>query len=417
MIKILLLLAILLTGCVHRIAFAGEFYLAKIDFIDREQGLDYWAIRYADKNISRIDLRPNQNEGYAFAEYSELIDDPEFIYLGDSEDAIIPDIGNALGATFPPNTKVRGMLYLILTTLNNDMVCPPLMPDTKMDMKIIFRNKVIKSKKLRPEIDPEWPNIQKQLKKNYRQLRKQDKTLARKWLMVQKEKYKVTNTDQFIPDDLPKVTPLPHNTTLTESFDQVDSSTVGPDLTWVDIEITQEAETISNQFVSTSNWGNQNLIGHSDSLSSDDHYSKITMVSGTGASFASVLVRWNGSTSAEFYYGFLVDEGATTCSLYRGQAGFYDLATPTITAPEYPFELKLTVDGSALTAYVDDVEVASATDTNLTGQVLTGIGSYDDQTFAAPTITMDNFSSGDLADAPSVAFTIYNALISNANIA
>jgi hypothetical protein len=400
MIKTVLALTLLLTGCQFNYAFGGEFYLAKYEFIERENGFDYWTVKYKDKSLGHFDLNAlgKPNQGYVFAEYTELIDDPEFIYLGNSLGAYIPDIGDVLGVTFPPRTKVRGMIYYILTTLNNDAVCPPIMPGQDMNLKIIMGNKIIKQKKIRPGIDPEWVNIRKQMQKDYRTLQKRDKTHARKWLMVQKDKYRVTDTDQFIPDDLPKVKPLPHNTVITESFDQVDSSTVGPDLTWVDIEITGEAETVSNRLVSTSDFGNQNIIGPTDVISDTDHYVKITSISETAGTYTLLLTRWNGSTSFEIYYVLFLQEGSTWLGFYKMTDSFYEIATDTITAPSYPFDAKFTVEGTALTAYVDDVEVSSTTDSSITAETLTGVGSGDNDT-GAPELTMDDFEAGGLTAA------------------
>jgi hypothetical protein len=405
------LLILFLTTC----CLGGEFYLAKYEFIERENAFDYWTVKYADKNLGRIDLRPNPNEGYAFAEYSELIDDPDFIYLGNSEDALIPDVGDVLGVTFPPHTKVRGMIYYILTTLNNDKVCPPIMPDKDMNLKIKVGKKLIKQKKIRPEIDPEWVNIRKQTQKNYRKMYKRDKTHARKWLMTRKEKYKVADTDQFIPDDLPKVKPLPHSTILIETFDQADSPTLGPVLTWEEVVYTGGVATVSNQLVSIASYGNQNLTAPTNIISSSDHYAKITSISETESSYTLLILRWNGGTAQTIYYALLVIEGSTWLGFYKFTDAFYEIATDTITAPSYPFDLKFTVDGTTLTAYIDDVEVSSTTDTQLTGTRV-GVGSGDNVS-GLPELTMDNFETGGILDAATVLTPlIYNSTISNATI-
>jgi hypothetical protein len=419
-IKTALLLAILLTGCVHRIAFAGEFYLAKFETIQRSESFSYWQIKQSDKCMGLIDLRPDGtvDTGYAFAEYSELVTDPDFIYLGDSVNAVIPDIGDVLGVDFPSPTKVRGLIYLILTTLNNDAVCSPALPDTKGNIDIFMSGKKIHSRKIDPATSPEWVNIRKQMRKDYRKVSKKNKILARKMLQVWKEKHGVTDTDQFIPDDMEKVTPLPHNTTLTESFDQVDSGTVGPDLTWIEIaQSTPGSATVSNQLVTSSSFSNSS-VGHTDVLSSSDNYSSIDVISETAGCTANVIVRWDGGDTSASYYVAEVEDGSTTLKIYSCDVNTWStILNTTITAPSYTFNLKLTVDGTSLEAFIDDVSVGTVTDSDHTVGIQCGVGSFDNS-FSSPTLTMDNFESGDMAeDAPAVTFTIYNALISNANIA
>lgn len=191
---------------------------------------------------------------------------------------------------------------------------------------------------------------------------------------VGKKNYKV-----FVPDDLKaSVGPLlPHETTITESWNANDSTSLTADLTWTEFAGTAWGIT-SNQARAAGSNLNQEARADSD-LSSDDHYAQATLITFTYAGNAlqvGVLCR-KDETTTRTYYGFVATRSATPSNehiLTRLSSGTNtNIGTAADDVAASPIALKVQADGSTIKGFIGGVEKVSVTDTNITGNVRCGI--------------------------------------------
>lgn len=186
--------------------------------------------------------------------------------------------------------------------------------------------------------------------------------------------------------------------TVTESFNQADSTTLGPDLTWT--ETGGNLQTVSNEVqpVNAANTQEPTELARADSdLDGADHYAEAvcSATAGSGNRVAGVCVRYASAADSCYWAGINSDKGirifrrvtGTNTQIAEDAGVDYSGADHTI---------RLEVEGTALTMYIDDVEVLSATDSTLTSGVRCGIGCGSN---VADRVSIDAFEAGDLAAA------------------
>jgi len=195
-------------------------------------------------------------------------------------------------------------------------------------------------------------------------------------------KYRLRKSDwrELVPADLRRRQPgpLPHETTITESWNGSDSSTFGVDQTWVHF------------WSSGSNMDTKDNAGYDDmnpvsteglayissaALSSDDHYvehkSKLGRV--TEGQYTGACVRFD-ATNVEFYY----QKAKSYNNVYKRVGGADTrIARTNITdfSVDTWYPLKIQADGSTIESWADGGGDASATDTALSGSVRVGVRS------------------------------------------
>ncbi len=202
--------------------------------------------------------------------------------------------------------------------------------------------------------------------------------------------------------------PVIQGTAISESFNQADSSTLGPDLTWTEIE--GNLATLNNEVRPTTN--NDSSWGRADSdLDTDDHEAEVDVVT----------LESNGASeqvNAEVYGRIPSNGDLTGYGMYRSLRSTDDadaihrilkrvtgtktiLAGPTTLAwTGGPETLRIKMDGSTITGYIDDVLVHTDTDTSITGNVRCGVRAYRQKTADADhLVRLDNFTATDLAAA------------------
>jgi len=240
-----------------------------------------------------------------------------------------------------------------------------------------------------------WPKMQRVLQEDYRRIRRyalessdqKGRETHRRVLGSQALKYGVDHEAAgrlFVPDDLPPGRPLKPETTITESFDKANSDTLGPDLTWAEVD--GDTDVVSNEASFESAGGSAVAAARAEhDLSSDDHYAQIDLTNSASSNGGGAAVRFDPSALI-FYMCWAVDGG--TYLLYKYSAGFTQLDTTGITIST-PEAYKMEIDGSSLKGYQAGVERVSATDSSLTGDVRTGI-------IGQPPINVDDFIAADL---------------------
>lgn len=190
-------------------------------------------------------------------------------------------------------------------------------------------------------------------------------------------------------------------TVITESFDQGDSTTVGPDLTWT--EIVGDFETVSNRLYAVSGSGEHGIRAESN-LATDDHYAQAEIwdnnITGNKPGI-SCRVHASDITFYQFKRTF---DGSDT------ELNRYVTGTKTVITEGTDAEadsgtgevLYIEADGSTITGVYDGATIHSETDTNITGNTLCGVtGSHN----GGSRNRWDNFEAGDLGLATTVAPT------------
>jgi hypothetical protein len=153
---------------------------------------------------------------------------------------------------------------------------------------------------------------------------------------------------------------------ITESFDTADSTTLGPDLTWT--ELNGDWEVVSNRARKVSGLGFCPVRADSD-LDSDDHYVEAEV---WGVSAAQIGVHARLTDASDWYAGFfrgLSDEWRIAKNV---SGSFTSLAATSSPASVSGVLVRLEADGSALELFVDSVSTLSTTDTSHTGIVTAG---------------------------------------------
>lgn len=213
----------------------------------------------------------------------------------------------------------------------------------------------------------------------------------RKFLGGLRRKYRIPHTN-FIPGDLPDEGWLPPETTITESFNKADSTTLGPDQSWT--EVVTDWEVFSNQarYVSgiTADARCEGVV------SSADHYGQASLITLNTAADAGFGAAARFAAAANTYYMAWVREPDNTQRIYKRVAGtLTELTSGTTLTISLPELYKCECNGSTIKGYQAGVERSSVSDSSITTGVRGGIAGYSGST--AP--VCDLFEVSDLAAA------------------
>ena len=410
-----LLLGVLFVPCFLFGQTTFHYYIAPWEWNEKSPGGAAWQAPRSDIVSSNLDLRtiPEQATritrlGYGFFAYPQTVIIFDGLYLGDNLNSrlsvgILSELNTKFKTTFAANTALDFLWELL--TLKADvsgLTRPrPLMPTVDGDIELHLRNhSIIRSEKFDPVKHPKVLELERE---NYRKVRSEtlrfrtDKTFHRKYLQRLAEKYKL-DWRQFIPDDLPQESPLPRGTTITESFNTADSTTLGPDLTWT--EVSGDFDVVSNEVhLITGGGGAEGKKARAESdLSSDDHYAQVNITNiGSGAD----AYGWAGAArfaaaASTFYVYFVFQDGDTGTLRKVVTDTATNLASTAITL-SIPELYKIQADGSTIKGFQAGVERESETDTAITGNTRTGIYGFSAETAVPP--VADDFEAADLAAA------------------
>lgn len=150
--------------------------------------------------------------------------------------------------------------------------------------------------------------------------------------------------------------------TLTESFDQTDSTTLGPTQTWTEYSTSGGLLTASNE-ARRSGVASDALAVASNALSGSDMECQVTFTQLASANFAGPTIRCNSGNQECIA---LVVSGNTTiyCRLFhRSSAGAWTQIGTTVTgtAPATPFTASVRGVGSTITGYINGALVITGT--------------------------------------------------------
>lgn len=284
---------------------------------------------------------------------------------------------------------------------------PSLMPTSKGILEVhLGGHSLIKSEQFRYGLHSHTNKVQAVLHRNYRQMRADidaglmddghDRRVLDAWL----DKYRISKTnrmawEQFVPPELRDghPGPLPHKTIITESFNKADSDTLGPDLTWTDIE--SDIDVVSNQAKVEGTSFSRSRAEFD--LSSNDHYSQVDIIftgTGTESTLAGCIARV--AASAITFYRTMIFRPDSKIYLGKVIEGVLTtIGTPVSITPSFPEAYKLDCNGSTLRGFQAGVQRITTTDTAIPGNLRTGIEGWRSTSGESKPI-MDNFEAADL---------------------
>jgi hypothetical protein len=230
--------------------------------------------------------------------------------------------------------------------------------------------------------DPEWINRRDVFRVDYERARdkavtQEDLDALRRWTGYEMLANNLSDPADILAPKYKNDGYLPPSTTLTESFDQSDSSTLGPDLSWT--EISGNWETVSNQvsYASTS----PHIFARADSdLSSDDHYCQLDVTSWDAANNrigGGARVQTDNGTTETAYFCVYRNQAGGNCELEKTVSGTNTEITAETISASLPDTIKVQADGSSISGYLNGTEIDSAnspfTDTSITGYLRCGL--------------------------------------------
>jgi len=182
--------------------------------------------------------------------------------------------------------------------------------------------------------------------------------------------------------------------TFTESFDQADSTTLGPDLTWT--QVVGAWETINGEAALTDTGVNAYARAEVDTGSADMRVEAVIPMSAVFDGHyvdLQLLARMDATTYTGYALlrGYWSGAGGQFVGLRKYVNGAEtQIGSPVVLPSAKPETWRLEVEGSDLRAYRDDVLILSGTDTEITTGTYGGLGGY--RSSAARAIRFDSFT-------------------------
>lgn len=356
-----------------------------------------------EHTVGLVDLRPVADiENTGFFATDVPLTDSGYDYLGDQLDEGMTLSARSawkslLGLDSLDASTILDALWEVLTYRSDPdgtVRAKPILPTHKKTMELhLGGHSLIRSSKFRGVDDPAWPAIQRVLQNDYKGLVGRTKNLRRKWLGAMSRKYRLSPEAARDLIGNGKEMPLDPTTTITESFNQADSTTVGPDLTWTEVD--GGFETVSNQLGVDGTYSSfPNSLRAEHDLSSDDHYARIDATTGNNIfGFYAPAVRF--SSSAETCYTARVRSSENEAILKKIVTGTTLTAlTASTWSPSWPASIYVEIDGSSLSLTVNSTTIDTITDTSITGNTRCGVASHNSSQNASR--FADNFEAADL---------------------
>lgn len=228
-----------------------------------------------------------------------------------------------------------------------------------------------------------------------------------KWLGYQEHKYALRDNDyRAIQGSEPDELPLLPTTTITESFNTADSTTLGPDLSWTEDSGGDPWEVFSNTARTKSNTtlGTMRVARADSDLSGDDVYSQADIVSRPIATSQLGLSARNSSSVIGTYYTGFVDP--TAAYIFKVVShSFTSLSSASYTSSNGE-TMYFEVNGSSLDFHCGGASRTSVTDSSITGNTRCGI--YAIRWSSGTLVSLDPFEAADLAAGLSIPIAAYH---------
>lgn len=388
-----------------------NYYLAPWVWQVNPSGFSYWTQPVSV--VGAIDFRPlaaqgragGTPQGYAFAASTQTISGVELTRNADLTKAVNNTLRDAWQGAMDYRPNGSTLLDLLWDQLTNgadptgDPGPKPLMPGVDNVLRLyIGGHSLVKSERFHWGTHPHTNQVQAVIQRDFARMWEATNGAdhCRRVLDFTCKKYKVDDWREFVPAHLLAHVPgrLPHQTTITESFNTADSDILGPNLTWT--ELVNDFDIVSNraELITT---GSDSFARADSDLSSDDHYAQ-ALVNATNEAAAHshyIMCRKDATTTLTLYMAYL-QWNADVIRTYKDVSGsFTQLATQALSVTAgTPGTLKTQADGSTIKDFWDGVEKNSVTDTAITGNLRCGIAGF---CATANILSWDDFEAADLA--------------------
>lgn len=380
-----------------------HYYLAEYesDFdVDTQEYIWRPPFFYNGTYLDQIDFRSVSEmsqtlstQNYSLFVYSDTLpNDTKYVYFGNDLDRVMSavELANwkALGqfSSSPTTKTLRDVIWESVTTLadptgyNSE---PPTEIGPNNRASLVIKGETIKSF-IVGKGSAEWDVFSKVLQENYRKIR--DDVLAGREVANKHLQYLGGNVQRYggipismlRPDDLPDEGYLPPETTITESFDVADQEDLGPDLSWTEFHSSGDYDIVSNKARQTSSSSVERYARADTSLSSDDHYAEAEITWFVAEGAHGVFCRKAAGDTAVTLYRLRQQYGASTgaVELDKKVANATTSLDSSTESRSSGNVLKVEADDSGVKGYLNDTEVVSSSNTDITGNLRTGIYSH-----------------------------------------
>lgn len=314
---------------------------------------------------------------------TQIASDPDETLAGQR----LTRIRTALGLDSSSSVQLSDLLFEALTAQGDDTgarVCPNLMPgrDGRLDLRVgaIARSSVLDF------ASPTWTVVQRQYFRAYRQMYQESQAGMRppghyrRVLMSWIEQFGLRDTDfaRFVPGDLPQEGPLPHETTITESFNKADSTTLGPDLSWTEYtdfgSTANTFDVFSNQICAQASPPSGAHARADSDVSSSNHTAtlSITACGASGNKQMGVCVRC-ATASGDAYAYRLISHFAQVDVIKAVSGTVTEIGSLVNVTIGLPQSIVMDVNGSTLTGTYGGTPTHSFSDTAITSGTRGGV--------------------------------------------
>lgn len=407
-----------------------EYYLAPWEWYDGPDDVPHFRSPFKNTR-GLIDLRslsdqevPTHDAGFGLFVATEKQTVPGSIYLGDNLAALVDkrQLKSVMGLGENIVASELGPVIWELVTVLADPVgtvrVRPLTPTHTGIMELHLAEDVVVRKRIL-ETDPEWPNIRLRIQDNYKKIKAgvdakhYPAGQHLRALSVWQKKYRIEDYTKFIPPGFAdEGTALPA-TNVADLFaranenleDSANWSLIGQAAGETSLAV------VSEQCRPDSIAHNNSTGQHQTALSTDDHFSQVTVESLTAPGStrnscgAACRVSINaGSAINSYQYEATIDSGSTVrgrLSKFTGAgatAGFTALRDEVETI-NLTDTIRCEADGSNITGKINGtITAAPFSDGSHSGDLNVGLDGRIEQG-AVGDIDMDNFAGGDLVAA------------------
>lgn len=303
----------------------------------------------------------------------------------------------------PAATTLDALIWEALTIQADpigDDRAKPIVPTTLRELELWFAGQRVRTKRFRFD-DPEATPVQDLLRRAYRAHRldslegRAPANLYKKILGFWVRKFGLSYR-WFQPTDVPDEEPLEPETTFSESFNTSNGDTLGPDLTWTEVD--GDWDIVSNAAELISNFGSTARSARADSdLSSVDHYADVSLLQADNGTHPGPCARFSSSANTFYAATWNGHNFAGTHTLYKCVTGTLTSLGTSSQAYTLPMQLRCEANGSTIRQLLAvSTEKISVTDTSITTGTRCGIHGYDPTGSGTSSPRIDSFSCADL---------------------
>lgn len=378
-------------------------------------------------SVAAIDLRPMSAQSTrSVASGAGLFVTPDAVALSAGYREIPASLGPAARSAISTALQVENVTATTRAQLIADLLTThaspdgstfarPLMPNRRGRLVLAIGDAVF-GHQLDPS-SPHWAKIQAVYQAIYREHRQRvlDGTAPpqfhRKWLGHVLQALPAFDYRLFIPADVPSEVPLAPSTTLTESFNTADSTTLGPTQSWTEFSGSGTGdmwEVAGNQVVCKGGASNTPTARAEADVSGTDHYAQVSVTTLAAANSQLGPAARFSASEVTCYIARLVPAAGSghEFGLIKLIAGTQTDLVDTGQSISLPHTVKVECNGSTIKGYIGGVEKLSTTDTSITTGTRGGLFGYNSGQNTTDA-TGDSWTLEDLAGGGGTAVPVF----------